>query len=182
MNPFLRASLAAFFGFALLGLSSLPAHAGELGSSDDSRFAWLGRRVSDSDYAFWLCGVEYAVPTGFGITSKFIHQFHEADRNSRTHPYLAVTLKTGADGVRLALGYGAMRTGASVFSGGEVRAAVLRTWRSPTKTDAGKTLVGPEVRTMLFSFLSVGAGYYWEISPKGPSRDAFLGVQVGLGF
>lgn len=139
-------------------------------------------RVRESEYAFWLCGVEYATPTGFGITSKYIHQFPDSNGGRRTHPYLAVTLTTGADGARLALGYGAMLAGTSFFSGGEFKATVIRTWRSPGRTEANRTLAGPEVRGMFFSFLSLGAGYYWEISPQGPKRDAFLGVQVGLGF
>jgi hypothetical protein len=162
-----------------LALALAPAWAEPPLVIKEHRMTWLGGRVSDSDVLLWLGGLEYAVPTKLGITSKWVH---ELAPRGEAHPFRAVTLNTGTDGARLGLGYGAMFSGAKVLSGAELRATVVRTWHDPLKTGPARTLVGPEGRVMLFGFLSVGLGHYWQVSPSQGKRDAFFGLQAGVGF
>ena len=145
----------------------------------EHRMTWLGGRVSDSDVLLWLGGVEYGSPTKLSLTSKWVHEL--APRGD-ARPHTAVTLNTGTDGARLGFGYGAMFSGAKVLSGAELRATVVRTWHDPLQTGPARTLVGPEGKVMLFSFLSVGLGHYWQVSPSQGKRDAFFGLQAGVGF
>ena len=176
-----------WFGTALLVLClphAVPGGAEAAARTGKGQGSWLVMRPSDQDVILPITSVEWGVPDRWSFTARYVHMFEQNRGNRSWLNNFTVTASPGISGGRLGVGYqgifsGKRRSDMGLFS--EARAVLLRTWRNPLGTAAGRTFAGAEIRVSLPWMINVGGGYYAPVSAGDEQEGSFWGWHIGIG-